>query len=131
VGGHWRGAARPPPATRWLAALRRGLPAGAAAPHALHIDDERLLGGLDLAATLASGRPVRLPGLLAQTDARRAAAADGRAAERPAFSPAGRGAGPRRGRGFAQRRRPGGRCGVSPWWRWTTARPKARRCRRR
>jgi magnesium chelatase subunit D len=32
------------------------------------IDDERLLGGLDLAATLAAGRPVVLRGVLADTD---------------------------------------------------------------
>ncbi len=33
-----------------------------------HITDDRLLGGLDLAATLRSGRPVAEPGLLAQID---------------------------------------------------------------
>lgn len=54
----------------WIAALRERLSAGGAA-HAwtklpLHIDDERLLGGLDLAATLAAGRPVAQRGLLAQ-----------------------------------------------------------------
>jgi magnesium chelatase subunit D len=32
------------------------------------VSDDRLLGGLDLAATLAAGRPVAEPGLLAQTD---------------------------------------------------------------
>ena len=53
----------------WLQRLQRGLPAGASLRRLpLHIDDERLLGGLDLAATLARGRPVRLPGLLAQAD---------------------------------------------------------------
>ena len=31
-----------------------------------HIDDERLLGGIDLAASLASGRPVHESGLIAQ-----------------------------------------------------------------
>ena len=34
----------------------------------VHIDDERLLGGLDLAATLASDRPVARKGLLAEAD---------------------------------------------------------------
>jgi magnesium chelatase subunit D len=33
-----------------------------------HIDDERLLGGTDLASTLASGRPVYARGLLAEAD---------------------------------------------------------------
>jgi len=34
----------------------------------LHVQDDRLLGGLDLAATLATGRPVAQRGLLAQAD---------------------------------------------------------------
>jgi magnesium chelatase subunit D len=34
----------------------------------MHIDDERLLGGLDLAATLAADRPVARMGLLAEAD---------------------------------------------------------------
>jgi magnesium chelatase subunit D len=34
----------------------------------VHIDDERLLGGLDLAATLAADRPVARQGLLAEAD---------------------------------------------------------------
>lgn len=34
----------------------------------LHVDDGRLLGGLDLAASLRAGRPVRQPGLLAEID---------------------------------------------------------------
>ncbi len=34
----------------------------------IHIDDERLLGGLDLAATLAADRPVTRRGLLADAD---------------------------------------------------------------
>jgi magnesium chelatase subunit D len=54
----------------WIAALRERL-AASPAPRPwtklpLHIDDERLLGGLDLAATLAAGRPVAQRGLLAQ-----------------------------------------------------------------
>jgi magnesium chelatase subunit D len=53
----------------WLAALRallpqttpwRRLPA--------HVDDDRLLGGLDLGATLAEGRPVAQRGVLEQAD---------------------------------------------------------------
>ena len=34
----------------------------------VHIDDERLLGGLDLAATLAADRPIARKGLLAEAD---------------------------------------------------------------
>ncbi len=34
----------------------------------VHIDDERLLGGLDLGATLAAGRPVTSRGLLAEAE---------------------------------------------------------------
>lgn len=46
--------------------LSRALPAGAPVRRLpLHIGDDRLLGGLDLAATLAAGRPVTTPGLLA------------------------------------------------------------------
>jgi magnesium chelatase subunit D len=50
----------------WLAAVRSRLP-----PHApfrrvpLHIEDDRLLGGLDLSASLAAGRPVVGRGVLA------------------------------------------------------------------
>ncbi|MGB0497602.1 MAG: magnesium chelatase subunit D [Rubricella sp.] len=58
--------ARPGPARdHWMAELRRIL---GSRPFPLRmpttIDDERLLGGLDLAATLRAGRPVRQPGLL-------------------------------------------------------------------
>jgi len=53
----------------WLAALRALLPADVPWVRLpLHIADERLLGGLDLAATLASGRPVAQRGVLAQAD---------------------------------------------------------------
>lgn len=54
---------------RWLARLRALLPA--ATPFRrlpLHITDGRLLGGLDLAATLKAGRPVAERGLLAESD---------------------------------------------------------------
>lgn len=53
----------------WLAAFRALLPEGTAwrrMPH--QVADDRLLGGLDLAATLAAGRPVADRGLLAEAD---------------------------------------------------------------
>lgn len=63
--------ARPGPARdRWLADFHSVL-GDRAAPLRMppSIADERLLGGLDLSATLAAGRPVHLPGLLeAATD---------------------------------------------------------------
>lgn len=61
---------RPGPARdSWLEVFRRGLPAEAPVRRApSHIDDERLLGGLDLAATLASGRPVASRGLLQECE---------------------------------------------------------------
>ncbi len=49
--------------------LRRILPAAAPLRRLpLHIDDERLSGGIDLTATLATGRPVRQAGLLAEAE---------------------------------------------------------------
>lgn len=54
---------------RWLALLRDLLPAAAPLRRVpLHIGDERLLGGLDLAATLQAGRPVAQRGVLAEAD---------------------------------------------------------------
>jgi magnesium chelatase subunit D len=54
---------------RWLDLARRLLPAGVPWRRLpLHIGDDRLLGGLDLAATLRSGRPIVLRGILAETD---------------------------------------------------------------
>jgi len=54
---------------RWLAHLAELLPAGTPLRRVpLHIGDERLLGGLDLAATLAAGRPVAQRGVLAESD---------------------------------------------------------------
>ncbi|WP_270933238.1 magnesium chelatase subunit D [Falsiroseomonas oryzae] len=53
----------------WLAVLRAGLPA--ASPWRrlpLGVPDSRLLGGLDLSATLAAGRPVAERGILAEAD---------------------------------------------------------------
>ena len=52
----------------WLDTLRSMLPADAPMRRApSHIDDERLLGGLDLSATLAAGRPVASRGLLSES----------------------------------------------------------------
>jgi magnesium chelatase subunit D len=61
---------RPGPARdRWLARLAEGLPAGAPVRKIpAHATEERLLGGLDLAATLSAGRPVARRGLLAEAD---------------------------------------------------------------
>ncbi|MDE2080770.1 MAG: magnesium chelatase subunit D [Burkholderiales bacterium] len=54
---------------RWLAEWRALLPADTPVRRLpLHIGDDRLLGGLDLAATLRSGRPVAQSGLLTQCD---------------------------------------------------------------
>ncbi|WP_375464918.1 magnesium chelatase subunit D [uncultured Methylobacterium sp.] len=53
----------------WLALLVRSLPAGRPMRRCPpDIADDRLLGGLDLAATLAAGRPVAQAGLLAEAD---------------------------------------------------------------
>jgi magnesium chelatase subunit D len=54
---------------RWLAILRAALPATQPLKHLpLHIGDSRLLGGLDLSATLLAGYPVAERGLLAEAD---------------------------------------------------------------
>ena len=54
---------------RWLAMLRAALPAAQPFRHVpLHVADGRLLGGLDLNATLLAGRPVADRGLLADAD---------------------------------------------------------------
>jgi len=51
----------------WLAALRAALPEGTPWRRVpSHIGDERLLGGIDLAATLRDGHMVMQPGVLAQ-----------------------------------------------------------------
>lgn len=53
----------------WLALLQALAPAGAPVRRLpAQATEDRLLGGLDLAATLAAGRPVLLPGVLAQAD---------------------------------------------------------------
>ncbi|ABE40991.1 protoporphyrin IX magnesium-chelatase [Rhodopseudomonas palustris BisB5] len=54
---------------RWLATLRAALPPDQPYRNLpLHIADGRLLGGLDLSATLLAGRPVAERGLLAEAD---------------------------------------------------------------
>lgn len=53
----------------WLALLRAWLPEGAPWRRIpLHVTDGRLLGGLDLTATLRTGRPVAERGLLCESD---------------------------------------------------------------
>lgn len=53
----------------WLAALAAAFPPGTAIRRMpVGIPDERLLGGLDLAATLSAGRPLRAAGLLSEAD---------------------------------------------------------------
>ena len=53
----------------WLGLVRGLLPAGSPCLRIpLHANDSRLLGGLDLAATLRAGRPVAERGLLADAD---------------------------------------------------------------
>ena len=54
---------------RWQSLLRALLPERARIRRVpLHAADDRLIGGLDIAATLAAGRPVCAPGLLAEAD---------------------------------------------------------------
>jgi magnesium chelatase subunit D len=53
----------------WLQRLHAALsPATPVRRVPLHVKDDRLLGGLDLAATLQAGRPVEQKGLLAEAD---------------------------------------------------------------
>ncbi len=61
---------RPGPARdAWLKRLRGGLRPGAPMRKIpAHATEERLLGGLDLAATLSAGRPVARSGLLSEAD---------------------------------------------------------------
>ena len=54
---------------RWLVLLREALPAGTPVRRLpLNTGDDRLLGGLDLAATLQASRPVEQKGLLSEAD---------------------------------------------------------------
>lgn len=58
-----------PPRERWLSILRSSLPPDCGLKRApIHIAEGRLLGGLDLSATLLAGRPVAERGLLAESD---------------------------------------------------------------
>ena len=69
LGGVWVRAAAGPVRERWTAQLQQLLAPGAPVRRLpVHIADERLLGGLDLAATLQAGRPVAQRGLLAEAD---------------------------------------------------------------
>jgi magnesium chelatase subunit D len=66
LGGVWLKAGYSPARQTWLAQLHAlGLPV-TRMPH--HIDQERMLGGIDLSVTLAQGRVVEQMGLLAQAD---------------------------------------------------------------
>lgn len=69
VGGVALRALAGPVRERWLADLAAMLPpAGGIRRLPLHATDERLLGGLDLTATLRAGRPVGQRGILAEAD---------------------------------------------------------------
>ena len=69
LGGALLRARSGPQRAHWLAQLQALLPAGTPQRRVpLHIADERLLGGLDLAATLQAGRPVAQRGVLAEAD---------------------------------------------------------------
>jgi magnesium chelatase subunit D len=69
TGGILVRAAAGPVRDQWLALLRDMLPADARLRRMpARIEDGRLLGGLDLAATLRAGRPVAERGLLADAD---------------------------------------------------------------
>ena len=58
-----------PARERWLTLLAQWLPEGTPCRRVpLHINDDRLLGGLDLSATLQAGRPIAQRGLLAEAD---------------------------------------------------------------
>ncbi len=68
LGGAWVRAPAGPTRDRWLGLLRSWLPAGAPWRRLpVNVADGRLLGGLDLAATLGAGRPVAERGLLAES----------------------------------------------------------------
>ncbi len=64
--GIWLRAPHGPVRDEWLSMLHHLRPGVRRLPN--HIDSERLLGGLDLSATLNSGRPITQAGLLAQSD---------------------------------------------------------------
>ena len=64
--GIWLRSPHGPVRDEWLALLQHLRPGVRRLPN--NIDSERLLGGLDLSATLNTGRPVTQAGLLAQSD---------------------------------------------------------------
>ncbi len=69
LGGLCVRASAGPVRDRFLALLWQALPAGMPVRRLpLHTGDDRLLGGLDLSATLQAGRPVVQKGLLAEAD---------------------------------------------------------------
>lgn len=69
LGGALLRARAGPQRSAWLAMLQASLPDGMPLRRVpLHIADDRLLGGLDLSATLQAGRPVAQCGLLAEAD---------------------------------------------------------------
>ena len=68
-GGVALAAGHGPVRERWLTVFRSLLPSGSPWRRVpIHAGDDRLLGGLDLTATLAAGRPVGQAGLLAEAD---------------------------------------------------------------
>lgn len=66
--GVWLRARPGPQRERWLQRLAALMPDAPIRKLPLAIGDDRLLGGLDLTATLAAGRPVAERGLLAEAD---------------------------------------------------------------
>lgn len=69
LGGVWVRAGAGPVRERWTSQMQHLLPPQAPLRRLpAHIADDRLLGGLDLAATLHAGRPVAQRGLLAEAD---------------------------------------------------------------
>ncbi len=64
LGGVWLRARPGPAVDRWLAVLRDSVGAARVIKVPAAVPDDRLIGGLDIAATLAAGRPVLEPGLL-------------------------------------------------------------------
>ncbi|RFO97061.1 hypothetical protein DIC66_11295 [Rhodoferax lacus] len=66
LGGIWLRAGHGPVREAWLKSLQATQPRLLKVP--TQVDDERLLGGLDLAQTLQRGRLVQQPGLLAQAN---------------------------------------------------------------
>ena len=69
LGGVVLSAAQGPVREQWLTSLKSLLPQGSPWRRIpLHAGDDRLLGGLDLGATLAAGRPIAQTGLLAEAD---------------------------------------------------------------